>query len=62
MPSLNASCHATFGGYSWDAWSFMKENGGGEDLGEKKRGRPGKDGGRENCGQEELYAKKKKNK
>lgn len=58
MPSLNASCHATFGGYSWDSWSFLKENEGGEDLGKREGGRPGRGGGRENYSQKELNAKK----
>lgn len=26
MPSLNASCFAKFGCYSWKAWPFLKEN------------------------------------
>lgn len=35
MPSLIVYCFVIFGPYSWEAWSFLKENKWGGDLGDQ---------------------------
>ena len=43
MSSLTASCYAVFGGYHWQACSFLKGNGRAVDL--RERGSGGRVGG-----------------
>lgn len=46
--------------YLWKAYSFLKENGGRVDLqGSGWRGRPGRSGSRQNCGEYVIYVRAK---